>query len=303
MKVLKVAIESSVKNNLPLLLVGKHGTGKSYSITQEAKKQKKTLHRVIITQETTPEDLVCQYELKENETIMIKHELLKAVEKGDWVCLEEINMGSPAVLTLLNGLLETDPQSRFIRFQDLEVKPHKNFRLFATANPTEYTGTNRMNDALLSRFLVQKVEPDYKAFLSIIGKKYSTQTREKALKFLSGIMKIEKHYEIYTSPRELLVYAQLIESGLSEKEAMGMIMGRHYDLEDSTITDILAILEVERDRDEIHIINTVELEKMVDEKTREVKDKIDQLKIELDAAKHYKEKYEEIQKLLTATKS
>ena len=293
-KTIKIAVE----NNLPCLLVGKHGTGKSYAIMQAAKQKKTVLHRVIITQETTPEDLVCQYELKDNETIMIKHSLLEAAEKGEWICFEEINMGSPAVLTLLNGLLETDPGSRYIRFQDLEIKPHKKFRMFATSNPTAYSGANRMNDALLSRFLVQMVEPDYHRFLKIIEKEFGADVYSESSKFLSAILKIQKNYDIYISPRELLVYGTLRFNKVDHNDAVGLILGRHYDLDKEVIDDMAALFKTEMGRAQIFVLNDVEYKKKVDDevakKTQAINDEMVKLRTELSTVYDFKTKLDSV---------
>ena len=295
---IRKTIQIAVANNLPCLLVGKHGTGKSYTVVQEALASKKKLHRVIITQETTPEDLVCQYELKDNETVMIKHVLLNAAENGEWICFEEINMGSPAVFTLLNGLIETDPDSRYIKFQDLEVKPHADFRIFATANPTIYSGANRMNDALLSRFLTQFVQPDYMSFLRIIDDKYGAPVQEECKKFLSAAKKVGKNYQIYISPREMLVFAQLIHSKVPKNDAVQLVLGRHYDLDLDVIEDIASLFEVEAKRDEIIVLNEIELRKRIDDGNTVLSNEIKRLKDELKAQQDYKSKYEAVAKAL-----
>lgn len=266
-------INIAVKNNLPCLLVGEHGTGKSYAIREQASKKGKKLHRVIITQETTPEDLVFQYELKDGETIIVERELLTAVKNGDWIVLEELNMASPAVLTMLNGLLETDPESRYLRYKELEIVPHEEFRLFATSNPTSYSGTNRMNDALLSRFIINKVQPDYKFFIGVIDKEYQDEALTKeCTKFVSGIQKAKENYDIYISPRELLIYAKLRHQKYSEKSALSFVLDRFYDLEKDVIHDIASLFEVELDREEVKILNEVEIQKLVDERIEAIKE-------------------------------
>lgn len=265
-------IKIAVKNNLPCLLVGEHGTGKSYAIKEASTKAKMKLHRVIVTQETTPEDLIFQYELKDGETIAIKRELLTAVEQGDWIVLEELNMASPAVLTMLNGLLETDPESRYLRYKDLEIIPHKDFRLFATSNPTSYSGTNRMNDALLSRFIINKVVPDYKFFIKLVDKEFnSKELTDECTKFVSGIQKVKQNYDIYVSPRELLMYAKLRSQKYSEKASLSFVLDRFYDLEKDVIKDIASLFEVELDRDEVVILNEVEIAKLVNDKCDEIR--------------------------------
>lgn len=296
---IKDTIKVAVDNNMPCLLVGNHGTGKSYGIRQAADKAEKKLSRIIITQETTPEDLIFNYELKDGETKKSKRELLKAVEKGEWIVLEEINMASPAVLTMLNGLLETDPESRYLRYQNKEVKPHKDFRLFATSNPTSYSGANRMNDALLSRFIINKVQPDYKFFLGIIKKEYKDEDLSKECKqFVSAVTKVQKNYEIYISPRELLVYAKLRSQGYDDKQALGFILDRFYDEDPEILDDIAAMFEVERERDEVMVINDVELRKMVDDKTQEIRVELDTAKEKIAQLVKYEKLMDKIQKQL-----
>lgn len=288
-------IEVAVKNNMPCLLVGQHGTGKSYAIKEAADAADKKLTRIIVTQETTPEDLVFNYELKDGETKLIKRELLRAVEKGEWIVLEEINMASPAVLTMLNGLLETDPDSRYLRYLKKEVKPHKDFRLFATSNPSSYSGTNQMNDALLSRFLVNKVEPDYKFFLGLVAEKYNDEKlSQEAKQFVSAVTKTMENYSLYISPRELLIYCDLRAQGYSKKDSLGYVLDRFYDEEPEILEDIAAIFKVERTRESVHVLNEVELNKMVYERTEELESKLKDLEEEVAQLKHYKELMDKI---------
>ncbi|CCK71283.1 AAA family ATPase midasin KNAG_0G02250 [Huiozyma naganishii CBS 8797] len=66
--------------------------------------------------------------------------LLKAIENGDWLVLDNANLCSPSVLDRLNSLLETDG-SLLINECSMEngepriLKPHPNFRLFLTVDP------------------------------------------------------------------------------------------------------------------------------------------------------------------------
>ncbi|KAG0659837.1 hypothetical protein C6P45_001730 [Maudiozyma exigua] len=66
--------------------------------------------------------------------------LVRAVEQGHWLVLDNANLCSPSVLDRLNSLLETDG-SLLINECSQEngeprvLRPHKNFRLFITMNP------------------------------------------------------------------------------------------------------------------------------------------------------------------------
>ncbi|CAI5759429.1 unnamed protein product [Candida verbasci] len=82
---------------------------------------------------------------KLNETKTVKFEwfdglLVKAVEKGNWLILDNANLCSPSVLDRLNSLLETNGtliinECSLRDGQPRELKPHPNFRLFLTMDP------------------------------------------------------------------------------------------------------------------------------------------------------------------------
>ncbi|XP_043277150.1 midasin [Venturia canescens] len=67
--------------------------------------------------------------------------LVKCLQEGSWLLLDQVNLCSPAVLDRLNGLLEpggvlTIGERGVANDGDiLTIKPHKNFRLFLTMDP------------------------------------------------------------------------------------------------------------------------------------------------------------------------
>ncbi|ABN66318.2 large protein with a conserved N-terminal domain, a central AAA ATPase domain composed of 6 tandem AAA protomers, and a C-terminal M-domain midas sequence motif-containing protein [Scheffersomyces stipitis CBS 6054] len=66
--------------------------------------------------------------------------LVKAVEKGNWLVLDNANLCSPSVLDRLNSLLETNGSLIINECSNADgqprtLKPHPNFRLFLTVNP------------------------------------------------------------------------------------------------------------------------------------------------------------------------
>jgi midasin (ATPase involved in ribosome maturation) len=78
--------------------------------------------------------------------------LVKAVQKGEWVLLDEINLASAETLECLSGLLEGDSLVLSER-GDLEAIPrHPDFRLFAAMNPANDVGKSNLPAALRARF-------------------------------------------------------------------------------------------------------------------------------------------------------
>ena len=77
--------------------------------------------------------------------------LVKAVENGDWILLDEINLAPPDVLRILNGLLEN--QTVVIPETGQVIKMHSEFRLFAAMNPPHLgKGKKALPPSLRSRF-------------------------------------------------------------------------------------------------------------------------------------------------------
>ena len=78
--------------------------------------------------------------------------LVTAVKNGYFLVLDELNLAPSEVLEALNRLLD-DNKELFITETQTTIKPHKNFRLFATQNPTGYAGRKELSKAFRNRFV------------------------------------------------------------------------------------------------------------------------------------------------------
>ena len=94
-------------------------------------------------------------------------QLRKAVEHGGLMLLDELDAGDPNVLLCLNTL-----ENGYLAFPDGIVNTHPEFRLCATANPSDehqlYTGRSKLDGATLSRFdkvLIPR-DPDLETLLT-----------------------------------------------------------------------------------------------------------------------------------------
>ncbi|EZG43826.1 putative midasin [Gregarina niphandrodes] len=94
--------------------------------------------------------------------------LLKAVQDGSWVVLDEYNLAPQEVLEGLNRLLD-DNRELFVPELDRTFKAHPNFRMFATQNPSSYGGRKVLTEAIQSRFVQLHVtEHDADSLLLIL---------------------------------------------------------------------------------------------------------------------------------------
>jgi MoxR-like ATPase len=105
--------------------------------------------------------------------------LVKALEKGLWLMLDELNLGEAPVLERLNSVLEV-PRTLVLSEGDGRIygpgwdRPvHPRFRVFATLNPAEYSGRNVMSPAFRDRFSIWHQPPtpgeaDYLAMIRFL---------------------------------------------------------------------------------------------------------------------------------------
>jgi midasin len=79
--------------------------------------------------------------------------LVRALRLGHWVILDELNLAPSEVLEALNRLLD-DNRELYLAEINETVKPHPNFRLFATQNPSgAYGGRKPLSRAFRNRFV------------------------------------------------------------------------------------------------------------------------------------------------------
>ncbi|KAI9314232.1 P-loop containing nucleoside triphosphate hydrolase protein [Dichotomocladium elegans] len=99
--------------------------------------------------------------------------LVKAVRRGDWILLDEINLATTETLECLSGLLQ-DAQGSLLLTEKGDVEPiqrHPNFRLFACMNPATDVGKRDLPPGLRNRFTEFYVHPPdsrYEDLLQIV---------------------------------------------------------------------------------------------------------------------------------------
>jgi len=79
--------------------------------------------------------------------------LVQALRNGYWLILDELNLAPSEVLEALNRLLD-DNREFFLAETSEVIKPHRDFRLFATQNPCgAYGGRKPLSRAFRNRFV------------------------------------------------------------------------------------------------------------------------------------------------------
>lgn len=138
----------------PVLLEGPTSAGKTTLIEYLAARCGHRVVRINNHEHTDVQEYTGSYASDENGSLTFRDGILvKALRKGHWVILDELNLAPSEVLEALNRLLD-DNRELYLAEINETVKPHQNFRLFATQNPCgAYGGRKPLSRAFRNRFV------------------------------------------------------------------------------------------------------------------------------------------------------
>ncbi|KAI8912414.1 P-loop containing nucleoside triphosphate hydrolase protein [Gorgonomyces haynaldii] len=141
-------------SSLPILIQGPTSAGKTSIIEYLAKRTGHRFIRINNHEHTDLQEYLGGYISNEQGHLVFQEGILvQALKQGHWIVLDELNLAPSDVLESLNRLLD-DNRELFIPETQQTVKPHKDFRLFATQNPPGlYGGRKQLSRAFRNRFL------------------------------------------------------------------------------------------------------------------------------------------------------
>ncbi|ODV78832.1 midasin [Suhomyces tanzawaensis NRRL Y-17324] len=146
----------------PILLEGSPGVGKTSLITALAKATGNPLIRINLSEQTDLIDLFGSDTPAEGgktgEFVWRDAPFLRAMQRGEWVLLDEMNLASQSVLEGLNACLDHRGEA-YIPELDKSFTCHPEFKVFAAQNP-QYQGGGRkgLPKSFVNRFSVVYVD-------------------------------------------------------------------------------------------------------------------------------------------------
>jgi hypothetical protein len=142
----------------PTYISGLSGNGKTFMVEQACAKVGKEFIRVQINPETDEDDLLGGFRLINGETVFSKGPVLKAMENGAILLLDEIDRATNKIMCL-QGILEGKPV--LVKKTGEVIKPANGFNVIATANTKgkgsddgRFTAASIIDDAFLERFTI-----------------------------------------------------------------------------------------------------------------------------------------------------
>ena len=159
---IKKIIES--KLFFPTYVAGMSGNGKTMMVEQACAILEREYVRVQVSPETDEDDLIGGFRLIDGETVFQKGPVVKAMERGCILMIDEIDRATNKIMCL-QGVLEGKPI--LLKKTGQVVTPAPGFNVIATANTKgrgsdegRYTAASIIDDAFLERF-VAVVDQEY----------------------------------------------------------------------------------------------------------------------------------------------
>lgn len=167
-------ITQDINENKKVLLTGHTGTGKTSLFMQLAARIGQPVMRSNMNGQITVGDFVGMWTVQGGQTVWTDGVLPYCMRHGFWLVLDELDFAEPAILAVLNSVLEPKGSLMLKEKGHEVVRPHKDFRLFATANTVGcmqeyrslYQGTGIINEAFLDRwrvYLIDYLKPEDEA--------------------------------------------------------------------------------------------------------------------------------------------
>ncbi|KAJ3358451.1 hypothetical protein GGF32_000407 [Allomyces javanicus] len=203
-----VAIAMATSLGSPVLLEGVTGSGKTCLIEELATRLgcASNLVKIHLGDQSDGKTLLGTYIATSTpgKFTWARGVLTRAVQEGHWVVLEDIDMASRDVVSLLVPLLER--RTLFIAQRGQELRAHPNFQLFATTSLDPFTQTARLSasqglgNTLWTHVRIQPLPHD--ELLHVVTHKFPRLTHV-APSLLDAFAKV---VEIYHSPANRSAY-------------------------------------------------------------------------------------------------
>jgi MoxR-like ATPase len=160
-------IQQIIKSGMffPVFISGLSGNGKTFMVEQAASRAKRPMIRVQMSRETDEDDLIGGFRLINGETKFLKGPVLRAMELGALLLIDEADRADPGKIMCLQGILEG--KNYYVKKTGEIISPQPGFNIIVTANTKgrgsddgRYIAAAVLDDAWLERFPIT-IEQSY----------------------------------------------------------------------------------------------------------------------------------------------
>jgi midasin (ATPase involved in ribosome maturation) len=148
------ALAGCMACGVPVLLEGAAAVGKTSLVAALARAQGRRVRRVNNSESTTPQDYFGAFLPSGSGSFDFKPgPLALAMEHGDWLLIDEINLAPPSVMSLLAPLMDGQGTVQ-VPGSGRVLRAAPGFRVIATGNSARYAGRQALPMSLRNRLQV-----------------------------------------------------------------------------------------------------------------------------------------------------
>jgi hypothetical protein len=147
----------------PIYIAGLSGNGKTIMVEQACSTLDREYIRVQVSPETDEDDLIGGFRLLDGETVFSKGPVIKAMERGAILLIDELDRGTNKIMCL-QGILEGKPV--LVKKTGEIIRPSPGFNIIATANTKgkgsedgRFAAAQIIDEAFLERFVCTIDQP------------------------------------------------------------------------------------------------------------------------------------------------
>lgn len=244
----KVVFTTAFSQNLPLLIKGPTGCGKSRFVEAMAQELDRPMITVSCNDETSATDLIGRYLIKGGETVWQDGPVTRAVRTGAILYLDEIAEAREDVITVLHALSDHRRELHIDRL-DTSLKATDDFMMVVSFNPGYQQSLKEMKPSTRQRFISLSFDyPTADLELEIVMKESQLEERD-CKKLVQIADKIRNLGELglaeTVSTRLLISTAKLMKAGLPPRLACDVsIVQALSDDKDTveTLKDIISLM-------------------------------------------------------------
>ncbi len=210
-------------NQLPVLLKGPTGCGKTRFVEHMAKRLDRPLYTVACHDDLTASDLVGRYLIEGGQTVWRDGPLTRAVREGGICYLDEVVEARKDTTVVLHPLSD-DRRLLPIDRTGEQLKAPKEFMLVVSYNPGYQNLLKGMKPSTRQRFVAMSFDyPSPSAEVEIVIKEtgIDAYTATQLVELANGLRALKEHDLEENASTRLLVYtATLMQSGLTKQDAI-----------------------------------------------------------------------------------